>query len=112
MGIPVLNADKPVLPERSEIVEAIRKIYDPEIPVNIFDLGLIYSIDVGKAGVVEVEMTLTAPACPVAGTLPGEVGRMIETVPGVSEAVVRLVWDPPWGQERMTEEARLELGLF
>ena len=112
MSIPILNTESPALPEQAEIVEAIRKIYDPEIPVNIYDLGLIYSLDVNPSGVVEVDMTLTAPACPVAGTLPGEVGRMIETVPGVSEAVVRLVWDPPWGQERMTEEARLELGLF
>ena len=112
MSTPALNAEKPVLPERTKIVEVIRRIYDPEIPVNIYDLGLIYRLHVDPAGKVEVDMTLTAPACPVAGTLPGEVGRMIETLPGVSEAVVRLVWDPPWGKERMTEEARLELGLL
>jgi FeS assembly SUF system protein len=107
-----MNAENNVLPEPAEIVAAIRKIYDPEIPVNIYDLGLIYKLNVDQSGAVEVDMTLTAPACPVAGTLPGEVGRMIETVPGVSEAVVRLVWDPPWRQELMTDEARLELGLL
>ena len=112
MNMPASNAEKPMLPEHIKIVEAIRRIYDPEIPVNIYDLGLIYRLHVDTAGKVEVDRTLTAPACPVAGTLPGEVGRMIETVPGVSEAVVRRVWDPPWGQERMTEEARLELGLL
>ena len=112
MSLPTLSVKNPSQPERIQIVEAIRKIYDPEIPVNIYDLGLIYRLEVDPAGVVEVDMTLTAPACPVADTLPGEVGRMIEIVPGVSEAVVRLVWDPPWGQELMTEEARLELGLL
>jgi len=99
-------------PGRDALVEALRGVYDPEIPVNIYDLGLIYRLEVEGDGRVEVDMTLTAPACPVAGTLPGEVGRVIEAVPGVSRAEVRLVWDPPWDQERMSEEARLQLGLL
>ena len=94
------------------LVAALRKVYDPEIPVNIYDLGLIYRLDVDAAGRVEIDMTLTAPACPVAGTMPGQVGRVIESVPGVSAAIVRLVWHPPWSQERTTEEAQLQLGLM
>jgi FeS assembly SUF system protein len=99
-------------PLRDRIVEAIRTVYDPEIPVNIYDLGLIYRIDVDDAGVVVVEMTLTAPACPVAGTLPNEVGRVIDAVPGVTDATVRLVWNPPWTQENMSDEALLQLGML
>ena len=106
------NSDRRPQPTREEIVEVLRGIYDPEIPVNIYDLGLIYRLDIDPAGVVDVDMTLTAPACPVAGTLPGEVGRTIENMPGVSQAVVRLVWDPPWEQGLMTEEARLQMGLL
>ncbi len=94
------------------LVDALRRVYDPEISVNIYDLGLIYRLALDSAGQVQVDMTLTAPACPVAGTLPGEVGRVIESVPGVTGAVVHLVWDPPWSQERMSEEARLQLGLL
>ncbi|MCU7811003.1 MAG: SUF system Fe-S cluster assembly protein [Candidatus Thiodiazotropha sp. (ex Notomyrtea botanica)] len=97
---------------QAQIIEALRTVYDPEIPVNIYDLGLIYRIEVDESGVVEVDMTLTAPACPVAGTLPHEVGRVIDGVPGVSDATVRLVWDPPWSQERMSEEALLQLGML
>ncbi|MCU7915442.1 MAG: SUF system Fe-S cluster assembly protein [Candidatus Thiodiazotropha sp. (ex Gloverina cf. vestifex)] len=97
---------------QAQIIEALRTVYDPEIPVNIYDLGLIYRIEVDESGVVEVDMTLTAPACPVAGTLPHEVGRVIDGVPGVSDATVRLVWDPPWTQERMSEEALLQLGML
>ncbi|MEW8586201.1 MAG: DUF59 domain-containing protein, partial [Candidatus Thiodiazotropha sp.] len=89
-----------------------RSVYDPEIAVNIYDLGLIYRLDVDDAGKVEVDMTLTAPACPVAGTLPHEVGRAIDAVPGVTDAIVRVVWQPPWSQERMSEEARFQLGLL
>lgn len=100
------------MPNQVQIIEALRTVYDPEIPVNIYDLGLIYRIEVDESGVVEVDMTLTAPACPVAGTLPHEVGRVIDAVPGVSDATVRLVWDPPWTQERMSEEALLQLGML
>jgi FeS assembly SUF system protein len=94
------------------LVAALRSVHDPEIPVNIYDLGLIYRLEADPQGRVEVDMTLTAPGCPVAGTLPGEVGRVIEAVPGVTDAVVRLVWDPPWDRECMSEEARLQLGLL
>jgi FeS assembly SUF system protein len=97
---------------KQRLIEALRSVHDPEIPVNIYDLGLIYRLDVDEKGVVEVEMTLTAPACPVAGTLPNEVGRVIDAVPGVTDATVKLVWSPAWTQERMSDEAMLQLGLF
>jgi FeS assembly SUF system protein len=97
---------------REALIEALRTVFDPEIPVNIYDLGLIYRLEVNAEGRVEVDMTLTAPACPVAGTLPHEVGRVIDAVPGVTDARVRLVWQPPWSQERMSEEARFQLGLL
>ncbi|MES9970906.1 MAG: DUF59 domain-containing protein [Candidatus Thiodiazotropha sp.] len=99
-------------PSRSALIEALSTIYDPEIPVNIYDLGLIYRLEVDALGRVEVDMTLTAPACPVAGTLPHEVGRVIDAVPGVTDATIRLVWQPPWSQERLSEEARFQLGLL
>ncbi|MES9992007.1 MAG: SUF system Fe-S cluster assembly protein [Candidatus Thiodiazotropha sp.] len=100
------------VPSREELIEALRSVYDPEIAVNIYDLGLIYRLQVDPEGRVEVDMTLTAPACPVAGTLPHEVGRVIDAVPGVTDATVKLVWQPPWSQERMSEEARFQLGLL
>jgi FeS assembly SUF system protein len=99
-------------PLKARLIDALRTVYDPEIPVNIYDLGLIYRLDANEQGVVEVDMTLTAPACPVAGTLPHEVGRVIDAVPGVTDATVRLVWDPPWTQEKMSEEALLQLGML
>jgi FeS assembly SUF system protein len=96
-----------------KVIEALRTVYDPELPVNIYDLGLIYDIDVdAETSSVYVQMTLTAPGCPVAGTLPGEVQRKIQSVPGVPQAVVELVWDPPWSKDRMSEAALLELGLL
>ena len=96
-----------------KVIDAIRTVYDPEIPVNIYDLGLIYDIAVDDAtGKVHVKMTLTAPACPVAGSLPGEVERRIETIEEVPSAVVEVVWDPPWCREMMSEAAQLELGLM
>ena len=94
------------------IVAALRTCYDPEIPVNIHELGLIYDIDIDPSSAVHIKMTLTSPACPVAGTLPYEVGRVVDAVPGVTDATVRLVWDPPWTQERMSEEALLQLGML
>ncbi|WP_456375395.1 SUF system Fe-S cluster assembly protein [Thiolapillus sp.] len=97
---------------KNRIADAIRGIYDPEIPVNIYDLGLIYSIDVDKENKATIRMTLTAPACPVAGILPGQVENAVKAVEGVSDASVELVWDPPWSQERMSEEAQLQLGLL
>jgi FeS assembly SUF system protein len=99
-------------PSREELIDAIRTVYDPEIPVNVYDLGLIYRIEMDEQGRVDIDMTLTAPACPVAGTLPKEVGRAIEEIPGVNEAVVHLVWNPPWSQDLMSEEAQLQLGLL
>ena len=94
------------------IVEIIRTIYDPEIPVNIYDLGLIYEIDIDADRQVKVRMTLTAPGCPVAGSLPLEVEKKIENIPQVSSAEVELVWEPPWDKSRMSETALLDLGLL
>tara|TARA_B110000014_G_C19963471_1_gene498675 strand:+ start:51 stop:374 length:324 start_codon:yes stop_codon:yes gene_type:complete len=94
-----------------EIVESIKKVYDPEIPVNIYELGLIYKIDIGKDGNVEITMTLTSPFCPVAGSLPKEVAARAEEVKGVTKANVELVFEPPWSMDLMTEEAKLKLNL-
>ena len=94
------------------VVAALKEIYDPEIPVNIYDLGLIYGVDVDDESDVTVTMTLTTPHCPVAETMPGEVELRAASVPGVRDAEVNLVWDPPWGPEKMTDEARLELGML
>ncbi len=94
------------------IIAALRTVHDPEIPVNIYDLGLIYSIDaIGDAG-IHIQMTLTAPGCPVAGILPRQVEQAVEKVGSVDDCRVDLVWDPPWGQDRMSEAAKLELGLL
>ena len=94
------------------VLEALKTVRDPEIPVNLVDLGLIYELTVKKGGVVYVEMTLTTPACPVAQSMPGEVETAIRGVAGVTDARVKLVWTPPWDRDRMSEEARLELGLM
>ena len=94
------------------IVEALRKVYDPELPVNIYDLGLIYGIDIATNGDCHIDMTLTAPACPVAGMMPVMVKNALEQVEGVGEVQVDLVWDPPWSQDKMSEEAMLQLGLM
>ncbi|MBT5415732.1 MAG: DUF59 domain-containing protein [Rhodospirillaceae bacterium] len=94
------------------IVEVIRTCYDPEIPVNVYDLGLIYDVGVDSDGRVWVDMTLTSPMCPVAGTLPGEVMDRIHMVPGIMDVHVELVWDPPWTPDRISEAAKLELGLI
>ena len=97
---------------KQRVIEALRAVYDPEIPVNIYDLGLVYELDVSDAGVVSIRMTLTAPGCPVAHTFPGTVEQTVRSVPGVTEARVDLVWDPPWSREMMSEAARLELGML
>ena len=94
-----------------KVIGALKKVYDPEIPVNIYDLGLVYSVNVASGGSVQVTMTLTAPACPVAGTLPGEVERVVGAVDGVTEAKVELVWDPPWNPGMMSKMARVMLGM-
>ena len=94
------------------IIAALKLVYDPEIPVNIFDLGLIYAIDIDDLGNVDCKMTLTAPGCPVAQTFPDTVGAAIESVDGVVEAQVEIIWDPPWTQDNMSEAAKLQLGLL
>jgi FeS assembly SUF system protein len=94
------------------VILALKGVFDPEIPVNIYDLGLIYNVDINDEGHVDVQMTLTTPGCPVAQTFPGTVEQAVNQVEGVSDCTVELVWEPPWTQERMTEAARLELGIF
>jgi FeS assembly SUF system protein len=94
------------------VIEALKEIYDPEIPVNIYDLGLIYEVQVSPEAHVKVLMTLTTPNCPVAESMPGEVELRVGAVPGVGNAEVELVWDPPWDPQKMTDEAKLELGML
>jgi FeS assembly SUF system protein len=95
----------------SAIIDALRTVHDPEIPVNIYDLGLVYRVEIKSPGEVEIDMTLTAPGCPVAGEMVGWVRNAVSNVEGVSRVAVNLVFDPPWDQSRMSEEAKLELGL-
>ncbi|MEO0591202.1 MAG: SUF system Fe-S cluster assembly protein [Pseudomonadota bacterium] len=97
---------------QTAVVDALKEIYDPEIPVNIYDLGLIYGVDVDEESDVTITMTLTTPHCPVAETMPGEVELRAASVPGIRDAEVELVWDPPWSPEKMSDEARLELGML
>lgn len=97
---------------REPVIAALRKVYDPELPVNIYDLGLIYDIDITADGRVNIRMTLTAPACPVAQNFPDQVAAAVKAVPGVSDAHVELVWEPPWERTWMSESAKLELGMF
>jgi FeS assembly SUF system protein len=111
------SGEKPAQPidveaVRPQVVDALKTVYDPEIPVNIYELGLIYALDIDAEGLADIKMTLTAPACPVAGVLPQEVADKVASVAGISQARVELVWDPPWSMERMSEEAKLELGFF
>ena len=96
---------------KDDIIKEIKKIYDPEIPVNIYELGLIYNIKVNEDKKVDVEMTLTSPNCPVAESLPNEVKQNILNVPGVKDVDLKLVWDPPWDKDKMSEAAKLELNL-
>lgn len=102
----------PSTPDEEAIITAICTVYDPEIPVNIYELGLIYAIEIGDGGAVKVEMTLTAPGCPSAQELPAQVQDAVMAVPGVQMCEVQTVWDPPWDPSRMTEEARLSLNMF
>jgi FeS assembly SUF system protein len=94
------------------VITALKEIFDPEIPVNIYDLGLIYGVDVSGDGAVAITMTLTTPHCPVAESMPGEVELRVSAVPGVRDADVNLVWDPPWDMSNMSDEAKLELGML
>jgi FeS assembly SUF system protein len=95
-----------------KIIAVLRTCYDPEVPVNIYEMGLIYDIDVDVSGAVQIKMTLTSPACPVAGSLPPEVQAKVGAIPGIVSTKVEVVWDPPWTPERMSEAAKLELGMF
>jgi FeS assembly SUF system protein len=97
---------------KEQVVDALRTVYDPEIPVNIYELGLVYGINIDRKSHVVVRMTLTSPGCPVAGSLPPEVENKVLAIPGVTSARVELVWDPPWSPELMSEAAKLQLGMF
>jgi len=106
-----LAAGAPVAGE-AEIITAIKTVYDPEIPVDIYELGLIYEVDTGADGAVSIKMSLTAPGCPVAGEMPGMVARAVAETEGVGEVDVELVWDPPWTKDRMSEEAQVALDMW
>lgn len=97
---------------RQNVIAALRTVYDPEIPINIYDLGLVYGIEILPEGRIDIRMTLTAPACPVAGEMPQVVEERVLQVPGVNEARVDLVWDPPWSRDLLSEDAKLQLGLL
>ena len=111
-GEPLIKPSSEEHPLYPAIVEACRSVHDPEIPVNIYDLGLIYSIRIGDDAHVDIDMSLTAPGCPVAGEMPGWVADAVEPLPGVKTVDVQLVWEPPWGMEMLSDEARLELGFM
>ena len=111
-GAPLIAPSTTEHPLYEQIVGACQSVFDPEIPVNIYDLGLIYTIDIDAQNAVRVIMTLTAPGCPVAGEMPGWVAEAIEPVAGVNQVDVELTWEPPWGMEMMSDEARLELGFM
>ena len=107
-----LDRSKSTVAGDDAVVEALRSVFDPEIPVNIYDLGLIYEMKIHDTGNVDVRMTLTAPACPVAGTLPREVADVVAAVDGVGEVAVTITWDPPWTPANMSEVARVALDMF
>lgn len=111
-GAPLIKPSTTDHPLYDSIVDAIRTVYDPEIPVNIYDLGLIYTIDISDDAEINVAMSLTAPGCPVAGEMPGWVADAVEPLPGVKLVNVELVWEPPWGMDMMSDEAKLELGFM
>jgi FeS assembly SUF system protein len=108
----VSDEDRPKHEIEKDVVEALKSIYDPEIPVNIYELGLIYNVEVRDDRSVEVRLTLTSPMCPVAGSLPPEVEAKVAQVAGVTASIVDLVWDPPWNPGMMSEAAKLELGMM
>lgn len=111
-GTPLIAPSSTDHPLYEAVVDACRSVYDPEIPVNIYELGLIYTIDINDDAEVNIKMSLTAPGCPVAGEMPGWVAEAIEPMAGVKTVNVELVWEPPWGMEMMSDEARLELGFM
>lgn len=94
------------------VIDVLKTIYDPEIPVNLYDLGLIYELTITDDAVAQIQMTLTTPACPVAGSLPGEIETKVKGVPGITDAKVELVWEPAWSRDRMSDAAKLQLNLF
>jgi FeS assembly SUF system protein len=116
--LPAAEGAAPAIPEAEldritqDIVAALKTVYDPEIPVDIYELGLIYRVDIEDDRTVKVDMTLTAPGCPVAGEMPGWVENAVGSVPGVNEVRVRMVFDPPWDQSRMSDEARIALNMW
>ena len=111
-GAPLIKPSSTDHPLHETVVEACRSVFDPEIPVNIYDLGLVYTIEISDQNEVDIMMTLTAPGCPVAGEMPGWVADAVEPLPGVKQVNVQLTWEPPWGMEMMSDEARLELGFM
>jgi FeS assembly SUF system protein len=111
-GAPLIKPSSTDHPLYDTIVDACRTVFDPEIPVNIYDLGLVYTIEITEDSDVNVAMTLTAPGCPVAEDMPGWLADAIEPLPGVRHVSVSITWDPPWGMEMMSDEARLELGFM
>jgi FeS assembly SUF system protein len=111
-GTPLIAPSSTEHPLYDQVVAACRTVYDPEIPVNIYDLGLIYTIEIDDENAVRILMSLTAPGCPVAGEMPGWVAEAIEPLAGVKQVDVELVWEPPWGMDMMSDEARLELGFM
>ena len=111
-GTPLIPPSSIEHPLYDSVVESIKTVYDPEIPVNIYDLGLIYTININNESEVQILMSLTAPGCPVAGEMPGWVAEAIEPLPGIKNVEVELVWEPPWGMEMMSDEAKLELGFI
>ncbi len=111
-GTPLIKPSTTDHPMYDPICEAIRTVHDPEIPVNIFDLGLIYTIEIDNDGIVSILMSLTAPGCPVAGEMPGWVEDAVAPLPGIQSVTVELIWEPQWGMDMMSDEARLELGFM
>jgi len=97
---------------KREVIEMLKTVFDPEIPVNIYELGMIYDVEVTESNNVIIKMTLTSPACPVAESLPGEVRQRIKGIDGINEVFVDLVWDPPWNMDMMSDEAKLQLGML
>ncbi len=106
------SMDPPVRVSEDGVIAVIKTVFDPEIPVDIYELGLIYAVEIGDDGKVKVEMTLTTPSCPSAQELPAQVEEAVRAVPGVTDVLVEVVWDPPWDQSRMSEDARLALNMY
>ncbi len=111
-GTPLIRPSTTDHPLYDQVVEACRTVFDPEIPVNIYDLGLVYTIEISDESDVRIAMSLTAPGCPVAGEMPGWVAEAVTPIPGVRHVDVDLVWEPQWGMDMMSDEARLELGFM